>query len=112
MNITQPILLSFVPVEDMRMNFWYAHGIVKKQYCGPMTARGLCTGVCENCKAGLIKAFQLKEARSPSALLTWTLKTAIVEAQEKANTHEPVVLKQNAYGVVQASEDVFAAFLK
>jgi hypothetical protein len=56
MYISQKILLSFVPGEQMRMNFWYAHGIVKKQYCGRMTASGLCPEICNECKAHLQKS--------------------------------------------------------
>jgi hypothetical protein len=81
MRIDRTTFKTFVP-EGFSLHFLEAHNMTVRIYCLPMTARGLCTETCENCKARLVKAMQLQEAYKPVALFTWMLRNAIAEAQE------------------------------
>ena len=111
MLIPKAEFLAMIPEEKMRMNSWYAHAIVRNRYCSLMTVRSLCPGVCSECKARLLDAFQLGDARSPSALLTWKLRQAVTVLAEKANAKPEYKPKTNLLGI-QASENPFEAFTK
>lgn len=111
MLISKAEFLKMVPAENMRMNFWYAHGIVRNRYCSLMTVRGLCPEVCPECKPRLLDAFQLGDARSPSALLTWKLRNVVTVLAERASVKPEYKPKTNLLGV-QTPENPFEAFTK
>lgn len=111
MLISQAEFLEMIPTERMRMNSWYAHAIVRNRYCSLMTVHGLCPAVCPACKNRLLDAFQLGDARSPSALLTWKLRQAVTVLAEKASAKPEYKPKTNLLGI-QASENPFEAFTK
>lgn len=81
MKISQKNFVEFLP-PDFKLNFWNACAMTGRLYCGPLTARGLCTQTCDNCKVRLVKAMQIQAAVIPGALLTYTLRMAVAQAQE------------------------------
>ena len=111
MLISKAEFLKMIPAENMRMNFWYAHGIVRNRYCSLMTIHGLCPGTCPACKDRLLEAFQLQDAKSPSALLTWKLRNAVTVLAEQASAKPEYKPRTNLLGV-QTSENPFEAFTK
>jgi hypothetical protein len=112
MNISQKTLREMIPPEKLRMEFWTATAIVQKRYCGPLTIQGICTQNCEDCKARLLGAFQLGDARSPTALLNWRLRDVVARAIEEARPVEKFVPKKDKYGSLQTSENPFEALLR
>jgi hypothetical protein len=111
MLISKAEFLEMIPKEKMRMNFWYAHAIVRNRYCSLMTIRGLCPAVCSECKERLLNAFQLENANNPSALLTWKLRQTVTILAEQTSAKPEYTPRVNKLGV-QASENPFQAFTK
>ncbi len=111
MLIPKAEFMAMIPKEKMRMNFWYAHAIVRNRYCSLMTVHGLCPAVCSECKERLVEAFRLEDAVSPSALLTWKLRQAVSVLAEQASAKIEYKPKTNLLGI-QASENPFEVFTK
>ncbi len=86
MKIDQKTFRALIP-EDKHpgLTFWAAARIVQRTYCGPMTVHSLCPGLCSECQAFLLPAFDLAYARNPEALLTYGLKMAYIRFKEAAN---------------------------
>jgi hypothetical protein len=94
-------LSEFLTVEQLSgLKIGTAVWITQRIYCGPMTVKGMCTGLCENCALALTGAFNLKEARNKEALLTWNLKNAIAANQETFFVKTVVVVvKKDKHGL-------------
>jgi hypothetical protein len=109
MQIDQAPFKEFVP-EDVRMNFWAAHGIVRKHYCGPMTVKGLCPEDCQKCAARLTDMMHLEQANNPAALLIWSLRKAIALAQEarQIEEHKPQVRENLGFRELDPFEVILA----
>ena len=87
-------------------------GILHRHWCGPMGVRGLCTEDCAKCADHLREAFQLEEARKPSALLVWKLRNELAAVQEESHVHE-FVHPLDAFGTPKPqSEDIFGDLAK
>lgn len=109
MKIDQKTFKTFVP-EGFPLHFWSAQGLTMRLYCGPMTARGLCTQDCQNCKARLVEAMNFHDANNPGALLTWKLRNAVALAQEANQVLEHTAPRQNALGI-KVESNPFEALL-
>jgi len=110
-NIKQSTFCAFVPTEKLNgMSFWLAHGLVKKYFCGPLTAHNLCTQKCEECRAILLKVFRLEDAKSPAALLTWLLRDEVAKIRDE-NQSKGYAPKKDVFGVPTSEGNPFAALV-
>lgn len=112
MKITQARFKTMVRQD--KLAFWTAAAVAGREFCGPMTARGLCSGECADCRAALTAAFSFVErdpARSPIGLITWKLRDEIARLQEERQAEERRPRRERD-GREGAPLDPFAAFLK
>jgi hypothetical protein len=110
MKISHSILRTYVP-EGFKVQFGEAYRVVGRVYCGALTAKGLCTENCENCKARLQKAMQIEKAVKPAALFTWMLRNAVAAAQEENQAANAFVPDKNPLGFSTEAKNPFQALL-
>jgi len=108
-NIKQSVFREFIPTEKLNgLNFWTAHGIVKKYFCGPLTAHNLCPQKCDECRARILGVFRLDDAKNPAALLTWILRDEVAKIRDE-NLSKGYTPKTDPLGVPMPESNPFAA---
>lgn len=111
MNIAAGTLLKIIPLEKRgKIPGHKALEIVHRQYCGPLTVRGFCTGKCEDCKASLLSAFTLEGSRNEQAVLTWRLKDQLTKAQDRSSAPK-IEKKKDRFGLPVPEADPFETLL-
>ena len=81
---TRPLIVKSVDVKNIRdwvspearyrIDLTTAWGIIKREFCGAVVARGVCPIECERCRGEIVDLFRLEKAGNPEALLTWLAK--------------------------------------
>jgi hypothetical protein len=83
--------------------------VVQRIYCGRMTANGLCTQICIDCRPRILAAFRLEGARNAAALLTWLMKSAVAAAQEEEQGKRRLTVRRDSLGIaIPVSENPLA----
>ena len=104
MKIDWKTLCENSPVGNYKLVVSAVLSVVHKNYCDPMTVRGLCTENCSDCKLNLTQAFSLDEALNPYSLLGWTLRNELAKRQEVK--HEAKVITDQ-WGVPAPEDNPF-----
>lgn len=83
MKIPQKIFKEMEIDTDSFENFWSAHGLVKKHYCGPMTVHRLCPQECMKCRANIAEGLDVRFARNPYAVAVIRFRTILARLKEQ-----------------------------
>jgi hypothetical protein len=66
-----------------------AYRLTVRNYCYPMSVKGLCPEKCTTCKASFYHVVSnLNVAQKPFALFIWRLREEFANAQEKRHVHK------------------------